>query len=181
MTFPLTLPGGRVLRELDLDDADALYALIESNRDRLAEWMPWARTQTLSDTANFIVRAGEQLADNNGLQVAIIQAGHIIGVAGFHRVDSNRSASLGYWLADSAQGRGTATETVRALVDHAFGSWQLNRVEIRAGVENRRSRVIPERLGFACEGVLREAERVGERYVDQAVYAMLARDWPLQR
>jgi len=64
------------------------------------------------------------------------------------------------------------------LVDHAFGAWRLHRVEIRAGVENARSRAIPERLGFRREGVLREAERVGDRYVDQVVYAVLAGDWP---
>ena len=56
-------------------------------------------------------------------------------------------------------------------------SGTLNRVEIRAAPENRRSRAIPERLGFTEEGTLRQAERVGERYLDSAVYAMLAEDW----
>jgi ribosomal-protein-serine acetyltransferase len=40
------------------------------------------------------------------------------------------------------------TAAVRLLVDHALTVWQLNRVEIRAAVENRRSRAIPKRLGF---------------------------------
>jgi RimJ/RimL family protein N-acetyltransferase len=34
-----------------------------------------------------------------------------------------------------------------------------------------------ERLGFRHEGTLRQAERIGERYRDQALYAMLAADW----
>ncbi|HEY2333416.1 MAG TPA: GNAT family protein [Solirubrobacterales bacterium] len=46
------------------------------------------------------------------------------------------------------QGSGTMTAAVRLLVDHALTVWQLNRVEIRAAVENRRSRAIPKRLGF---------------------------------
>jgi ribosomal-protein-serine acetyltransferase len=66
---------------------------------------------------------------------------------------------------------------VRALVDHAFAGWGLNRVEIRAALENARSRAIPERLGFKKEGVLREAERLGERFVDHALYAVLASEW----
>ena len=37
--------------------------------------------------------------------------------------------------------------------------------------------LIPERLGFREEGVRREAERIGERYNDLAVYAMLAPEW----
>ena len=69
------------------------------------------------------------------------------------------------------------TEAVRALVDQALGPWRLRRVEIRAAVENHRSRAIPERLGFHQEGVLRQAERIGDRYVDHVVYAMDATAW----
>jgi len=69
------------------------------------------------------------------------------------------------------------TEAVRALVEYAFDAWKLNRVEIRAAVGNAKSRAIPERLGFMEEGLLREAERIGVRYEDLVVYAMLAKDW----
>ena len=62
-------------------------------------------------------------------------------------------------------------------MDHAFSVWDLNRVEIRAAPENLRSRAIPERLGFTEEGTLRQAERVGDRYLDNTVYAVLAEDW----
>jgi len=40
------------------------------------------------------------------------------------------------------------TLVVRALVDHALRTWELNRVEVRAAPGNTRSRAIPERLGF---------------------------------
>ena len=69
------------------------------------------------------------------------------------------------------------TAAVRALTDHALTVWELNRVEIRVASENRRSRAIPERLGFREEGTLREAHRVGDRHVDLVVYSMLAADW----
>jgi ribosomal-protein-serine acetyltransferase len=109
--------------------------------------------------------------------MAIVEDGAIVGTIGFHRIDwENRATSIGYWIARSAQGRGTVTLAVRALVDHAFTSWGLHRIEIRAATANRRSRAIPERLGFCQEGTLREAGRVGERYHDLVVYAMLASD-----
>ena len=50
-------------------------------------------------------------------------------------------------------------------------------MEIQAAVDNHRSRAIPERLGFREEGVRREAERVGDRYHDLVLYAILAPEW----
>jgi ribosomal-protein-serine acetyltransferase len=165
------------LRLLEESDAEELYAVIEANRDYLAYWMPWAAAQTLADTVAFIERTREQVANNDGFQTTVIQDGHIVGMVGFHAVSwEHRSTNIGYWLRESAQGRGTMTCAVRMLVDHALRVWQLHRVEIRAGVDNARSRAIPERLGFKQEGVLREAERVRERYVDLVVYAVLAGD-----
>ena len=172
------LSKGRWLRLLDESDAQELYSVIEANRDALACWMPWAAGQTLEDTLTFIRGTREQLARNDGFQTAVIDHGRIVGMIGFHSISwRHRSTSIGYWLAESAQGDGTMTDAVRALVDHAFGAWRLHRVEIRAGVNNMRSRAISERLGFTQEGVEREAERVGGRYVDQVVYAALATDW----
>jgi len=69
------------------------------------------------------------------------------------------------------------TSATRALLDYAFEIWKLNRLEIRAGTENLRSQRVPQRLGLVEEGVLREAERIGNRYVDHVVYSVLARNW----
>jgi ribosomal-protein-serine acetyltransferase len=174
----LELSCGRSLRLLQEQDVQELHALIAANRDHLARWMPWAASQTPDHTLAFINRSRRQLADNDGFQAVIIEEGRIVGVAGFHGVSwQHRSTSLDYWLAEQAQGRGTMTRAIGALVDHAFATWRLHRVEIRAAVENRRSRAIPERLGFAQEGIAREAERVGDRYVDQVVYSLLERRW----
>jgi ribosomal-protein-serine acetyltransferase len=56
--------------------------------------------------------------------------------------------------------------------------WGLNRVEIRASVENERSRALIERLGFHYEGAARQAFRLADGYHDDAVYSMLAAEWP---
>ncbi len=170
-------PGWR-LRLLEETDAEDLYATVDANRDHLARWMPWAAGQTLEGTLAFIRSTRRQLASNDGFQTAIVEDGRIIGMVGFHGVSwDHRSTSIGYWLAEAAQGRGIMTRSVRALADYAFTVWELDRIEIRAAVDNKRSRSIPERLGFRQEGVLRKAELVGDRYVDHAVYARLASEW----
>jgi ribosomal-protein-serine acetyltransferase len=175
------LPQGKHLRLIEESDADELFALADANRAHLEPWMPWIPvTRTPDDTRQFIRLTRRQLADDDGMQLAIVGVdGAIAGVVGFHRIDwANRATSIGYWLAADRQGRGLITEAVRALVDYAFGSRGLHRIEIAAAVDNARSRAVPERLGFREEGVRRDAERHGERYLDLVVYALLESEWP---
>jgi ribosomal-protein-serine acetyltransferase len=166
------------LRLLEAADAEELHALIEANREELARWLPWAADQTFGGTRDFVRRTEAQVAGNDGFQTAIVCREKIAGVIGFLSVDwGNRSTSIGYWLAAEHQGKGVMTAAVRALTEHAITAWELNRVEIRAAPDNARSRAIPERLGFREEGILRAAERVQGRYLDNVVYSMLAEDW----
>jgi ribosomal-protein-serine acetyltransferase len=173
------LPGGCSLRLFEEADAEELFGLIDENREHLGPWLPWVEgTRDPAATLEFIRTTRRQAVANDGIQTAIVEGAAIVGVAGFHRVDwVNRVTSIGYWLSADRQGRGTMTEAVRTLVDVAFGPWELNRVEIQAAVDNHRSRAIPERLGFRDEGVRRQAERHGDRYLDLVLYAMLAADW----
>lgn len=174
----LSISASCHLRPLEESDAAELYTSIEANRELLARWLPWAAGQTFEDTTDFIHRTREQLVGNDGFQLAVVFDGKIAGVVGYRGVDwEQRSTSLGYWLGIEHQGRGTMTEAVRALVDHAVSGWGLDRVEIRAAVANRRSRAIPERLGFRLERTLPAAEVVGGRQLDSAVYATSAADW----
>jgi ribosomal-protein-serine acetyltransferase len=175
----IDLPGGEHLRPLEESDAGALFALTDANRAHLEPWLPWmTATRSPDDTLQFIRATRRQVAADEGVQFAIVDGdGAIAGVVGFHRFDwQNRATTIGYWLAADRQGRGLMTEAVRALVDHAFVARGLHRVEISAAVGNARSRAIPQRLGFREEGVRRDAERHGERYLDLVVYARLATD-----
>jgi ribosomal-protein-serine acetyltransferase len=167
-----------LLRPLVEADAEELHSLIEANRRRLAQWLRWAATQTIGDTVGFIRETEAQADRNDGFQRGIVIDERLAGVIGFIGVDwENRSTSLGYWLSAAHEGRGVMTRAVRIMVDHALQAWELNRVEIRVAAENRRSRAIPERLGFRRGRTLRKAEQVNGRYLDSVVYSMLAADW----
>jgi carbamoyl-phosphate synthase large subunit len=166
------------LRPVEVSDAQEVYELVAANREYLSEFMPWAAGQTLDNTRLFIESTRARLLTNNGFECAIVRDGRIVGMVGYHAVNwDHRYTSIGYWLAQGEQRRGTMTAAVRALVDHAFSVWKLNRVQIEAAVENARSRALARRLGFREEGIRRQAERVGDRYLDHVVYAVLASEW----
>jgi len=179
LTIRFDLPNGCHLRLFAESDLDELARVIAANRDHLARWMPWAAEWRGPEQQHeFILHTLQQVAEDNGFQTAIVDGEAIVGGIGFHRVDwVNRATSLGYWIAEASQGRGSVTEAVRALTTHAFEVWDLNRVEIRAAVGNTRSAAIPLRLGYVQEGVMREAEWHRDGFKDLVVFSMLAADW----
>ncbi|BDU68134.1 ribosomal-protein-L7/L12-serine acetyltransferase [Geothrix oryzae] len=170
---------GLELRPLNLRDAPALFALVDANRDRLRRWLPWPdANQSPADSRTYILRMRTQVRAGVGQSFGLWWKGGLVGVAGFNWIDAaNRSAAIGYWLAEAAEGRGLMTAAVAALLRHGFRTLKLNRIEIRAGVWNRRSRAIPKRLGFRHEGTLRQVEHLADRTVDHAVYGLLASEW----
>lgn len=170
---------GLELRPLNLRDARALFALVDANRDRLRRWLPWPdANRSVLDSRAYILRVRALARKGVGRAYGLWWRGALVGVAGFVWIDAvNRNAGIGYWLAETAEGRGLMTAAVSALVRHGFRDLGFHRIEIRAGVRNRRSRAVPERLGFRHEGTLRQVERLADRFVDHAVYGMLAGAW----
>ena len=69
------------------------------------------------------------------------------------------------------------TASCRAVVQYAFNDMGLNRVVIRCATGNRRSRAIPERLGFTLEGVAKQSEWLYDHFVDLAIYSLLRSEW----
>ncbi len=167
-----------VMRPIEERYADVLYAVVDANRSYLLPWMRWAEKATLESVKEYYRSSLQRTAANDGFEALIFVQDQPVGAIGFQGVNwQDRVTSIGYWLAEEFQGRGIMTRCCRALVDHAFVEWKLNRVEIRCAVENVRSGRIPRRLGFVEEGVLRQASRVGERYFDLVLYSMLAEEW----
>lgn len=178
--FERALPGGAIMRPVRLEDADAVHDTIESEREHLSRHLRWTVRQTREGTRAFVARAVADRVSGEGLHAAILATdGRVLGMTGFVRLSlEDRAAEIGYWLAEAAQGSGTMTAAVSELVREAFGPFALNRLEIRATVENVRSRAVAQRLGFREEGILRQAHRVGGRMHDDVVYGLLASDRP---
>jgi ribosomal-protein-serine acetyltransferase len=160
--------------------AEPLFRAVDENRAHLRQGLPWVDdTRSPDDTLAFIRGTQTQFGANDGFQTALVVHGEVAGTIGHVGISwQRRATALGYWLAEKHQGRGFMTLACRAYIDHAFRELGLNRVEIHAATENRRSRRIPERLGFQLEGVVRDAEWLYDHFVDHAIYGLLAREWP---
>src|SRR5438270_7715180 len=108
---------------------------------------------------DWIKRSRDGYAQDGQFDALILLDGRFIGTIGFHDLDQkNKHAAIGYWIDQEYEGRGIITRCCRALIDYLFDSMELNRVQINCAVENRRSRAVPDRLGFTLEGTLRQTE-----------------------
>ena len=176
--FTLQIDDDLSLRLLEERHAEGLFALIDANREHLARWFPWVqRTTEVEHTRDFIRRGLRKFAEGNGFECALFDEDRHVGMLGAHYVDwPSRKTELGYWLARDAEGRGVMTRAVRGLVRVLFVDHGLRRVEIRCHVDNLRSRAVPERLGFAHEGMMRSGASFHGEPFDLAVYSLLATD-----
>ncbi|MBP9700428.1 GNAT family N-acetyltransferase [Candidatus Woesebacteria bacterium] len=167
------------LRSWTTANAADLFALVEINRPELSQWLPWVPgIREESDSLRFIQNSIQETANDNGLELGIFYHDVLVGCIGLHELNwAHKKTSIGYWLSASYQGKGIMTAAVRALVEYVFTKLAFNRVEIRAASGNQKSRAIALRLGFSQEGVLREAEFVGDTFLDSVVYSLLHRDW----
>jgi len=181
--FELSIDDEITLRLTTLDDVPTFFDFVERNRASLGLWLGWVeRVQDMDGARAFIERYVRRWEHNAGLMVNIWCGEALAGNAVYRVIDThNHLVEIGYALDEAFRGRGLATTVTRRLMDYAFDSLGMNRVEIHCAADNLASRAIPERLGFKHEGTAREAALVRGHYVDVEQYGMLKREWLARR
>lgn len=165
-------------------DEDLAPFMAYRNDPAVARYQSW-ESVSLPDAQAFVramrdVRLG---IPGVGVQVAIeLRAtGSLIGDCYFClATDDPRQAEIGYTLATDAQGRGLATEAVRAWLTYAFGAYDLHRVTATVDCENLRSVALLERLGMRREGHFRQNIWFKGKWGDEYLYATLREEWLAQ-
>lgn len=165
------------LVQLEQRHAQELYDLTVANYQYLSQWLPWVKSiHSPEDTETFIHHYETKYQLHSGLQCGLLYQNTIIGVIGIDIMSGNRSGAIGYWIGEQYQGNGYTTVACQSFVNYCFDSLALNRIEIRCAVDNKGSNAIPRKLGFAFEGVLREAEYLNDHYHDLNIYSLLSKD-----
>ena len=169
-----------LLVPLELNDGGELWDAVEGSRWHLERWLPWVPFNNAPEAS---VRYAEACVSDwdsgRAVRFAIRdrQTRELLGVVGLDScVHLHRSCELGYWLKREATGKGIMTEAARACVDFAFGRMSVHRIRCAAATDNSASLRVIARLGFRFEGIARQAELVGARWLDHAIFARLSSD-----
>jgi ribosomal-protein-serine acetyltransferase len=168
------------LTPIDVNDGPELWDAVEGSRWHLERWLPWVPFNSTRDAS---LRYGDACAIDwdagRAVRFAIRdkKTSELYGVVGLDScVHLHRSCELGYWLRREATGRGLMTEAARAAVEFAFSRMGVHRVRCAAATDNVASLRVISRLEFRFEGIARQAELVGSRWLDHALFARLADD-----
>lgn len=89
----------------------------------------------------------------------------------------HRHTDIGIGILEAYQGQGYGIEAVRWVVQWAFLSAGLHRVNINAFRWNEGAVRLYEKLGFQPEGVIREKFFMLGKWVDEVQLGMLESDW----
>jgi ribosomal-protein-serine acetyltransferase len=165
----------RVLEERHVED---YFALIERNQEHLHAWVAVEAYEGSVDTLRAYVKQRLlQFINGEGYHLGIWYQDALVGILDYRLNWRNRSVELGYWLDAALQGKGIVTQACRTMVRHAFEEHQVHKAVISCATDNPRSRAVAERLGFLQEGILRQADRLHDRYVDMVFYGLLVDEW----
>lgn len=105
-------------------------------------------------------------------------AGRIVGTTTLFQLSmAHRRGEIGFALGSAWWGRGLAKAAVECLIDHAFHTLDLGRLEADVDPRNAASLGLLERLGFQREGLLRERYRVAGEVQDSVILGLLRAQW----
>ena len=177
--FPHLQTPRLFLREIVAADGAALFA-VHGDPER----MKWFGVDPLPDhdAAVKLVTtfASWRETPNPGTRWGIEAKGRtgLIGTCGLFSWNRNwRKCTVGFELAREFEGQGHMREALSAVITWGWSEMALNRIEAQVHAENVRSTALLERLGFVCEGSLRQVGYWAGHFHDMLQYSLLKQDW----
>lgn len=175
--LPVLAGSGVVLRELVLEDAASLLAMLTT--EEVSRFISPPPT-TIDGFERFISWTHSQRANGQYTCFAVVPQG-MTSAVGLFQIRSLEpgfgSAEWGFALGSAFWGTGVFVECGRMVVDFAIDTLGVRRLEARAAVANGRGNGALRKLGAVQEGVLRRSFLKDGQHLDQVLWSILAEDW----
>lgn len=182
-TEPMFVTRRAYLRAPRLNDWPAWAELRHASRDFLMPWEPAWAPDALGRAAyrHRLRRLTRDESEDGGYAYFVFRRDDDALLGGITLSNLQRgaaqSATIGYWIGRPHAGQGYMTESLGALLDHAFGPLGMHRLEAACVPENTRSKKLLERCGFRQEGYARQYLRINGVWHDHLLFALLAGDY----
>jgi [ribosomal protein S5]-alanine N-acetyltransferase len=176
--LPALARNGLTLREIQPGDAAPLLTLLAG--DDVSRFMS-PLPPTLDSFGRFVAWNHEQRSLGLSFCFVVVPDGidSPVGVFQMRTLESAfATAEWGFAIGSPYWGSGLFANAARLVLDFAFGTVGVGRLEARACAENRRGNGALRKLGATPEGVLRRSFLWHGKYYDQVLWSLLDSDWP---
>lgn len=169
--------AGVTLRELKLSDAASLMALLTTEEvTRFISPPP----STLDGFERFILWTQRERSLGRYVCFGIVpeNSDFAVGLIQIRQLDATFSnAEWGFAIGQVYWGSGLFERSARLVLDFAFDTLKIHRLEARAAVQNARGNGVLRKLGATQEGILRRSFLHRGEHLDQNLWTLLADDW----
>ena len=165
-------------------DREPLFAALHDDRDPLLfDYLPFGPFAALGPVWDRWLRALQTAPDACFYTLVEGRSGEPRGVGAYLRIfPADGSIEIGSLTFGAAiQRTPVTTETIYLLARHVFDDLGYRRLEWKCNALNARSMAAAERLGFAFEGIFRQATVIKGRNRDTAWFSILDGEWPALR
>jgi RimJ/RimL family protein N-acetyltransferase len=162
------------LRPIRLSDAEGMFAML-SDKESMKYWCAPPIAE-VGDALEVLRKDVESDARGNSLCWAVTLKGEdeLIGKCIlFQFSHENHRAEIGYILNRNYWRRGYMLQALEAVIDFAFGTLKLHRLEADVDPENAGSLGILEKLGFEREGLFRDRWLSYGEWVDSVMLGLV--------
>ncbi len=155
--------------------------MLRVNREFLAPWEPLRGDEyfTAAGQRCVVQDALARYGEGTTLPHVIVDgAGRLVGRITLNGIVRGpfQSCSLGYWVGAAANGRGVATAAVGCILQVAFGSLGLHRVQAETLLHNVRSQRVLEHNGFVRIGMAPNYLKIAGAWQDFNLYQIVQDD-----
>ncbi len=175
--LPLIAGPGVTLRELRLSDAPALLDLLGASE--VAQFISPPPT-TVEGFERFINWAQQEQQAGRYICFAVVPEGMstAVGIFQVRQLEPRfGTAEWGFALGRAFWGTGVFVASARLVVDFAFETIGVHRLEARAAVANGRGNGALAKMGAVKEGLLRRSFLRHGQYHDQTLWSIVREDW----
>lgn len=166
-----------IVRPFRVGDALPMYEAARESAEQLRAWMTWCQADfSLADAEAFVTQSARAWAHGEQYSFAIVDArdNAFLGSVGLNHLNpAHKFANVGYWVRNTAAGRGVATVAVQQVAAFGLGELGLNRLEFLIPTINVASQRVAQKVGAKFEGVLRNRLVISGHSHDAAMYSLI--------